>query len=119
MNTYDNTLLYTDFILSKIIALLKQKQDYQSALFYISDHGESLGENGIYLHSMPYFMAPDTQTKVPMLFYSSNETLLQTAKKSEFLELSHDNIFSTLLGYFSISSALYEKEYDFLRKDKP
>lgn len=119
INTYDNTILYTDFILKELIERLKSQKDYEVSLLYVSDHGESLGENGIYLHSMPYFMAPDTQTKVPMLFYSSNETLLQTAKKSEFLELSHDNIFSTLLGYFSISSALYEKEYDFLRKDKP
>lgn len=100
MNTYDNTLLYTDFILSKIIALLKQKQDYQSTLLYVSDLGESLGENGIYLHGMPYPLAPKKQTHVPMIFWSNDGQLMKKLDGKKDLEFSHDNIFHTILGYF-------------------
>ncbi|OCR11142.1 phosphoethanolamine transferase [Helicobacter pullorum] len=114
VNTYDNTLLYTDFILSKIIALLKQKQDYQSALFYISDHGESLGENGIYLHGMPYPLAPKEQTHVLMMFWSNDGQLMKKLDGKKDLEFSHDNIFHTILGYFKVKTPLYDSTLDLL-----
>lgn len=117
VNTYDNTILYTDYILSEVLKKIEKQEDYEVSLLYISDHGESLGENGIYLHSMPYFIAPSTQTHVPLIFYSSNDELNNIARQNKSLKLSHDNIFSTLLGYFDIKSPLYEKEYDLLSKD--
>ncbi|TQR40828.1 lipid A/FlgG phosphoethanolamine transferase EptC [Campylobacter sp. MIT 12-8780] len=113
INTYDNTLLYTDFLLSKIITLL-QKEDQESSLIYVSDHGESLGENGIYLHAMPYAFAPLEQTEIPLIFYSNDTTLMQTAKAHSNYELSHDYIFSTLLGYFKVQSKFYNPNYDIL-----
>ncbi len=116
INTYDNTLLYTDFILSEIIKLLKEKSDYQSSLIYLSDHGESLGENGIYLHGMPYAIAPSTQTHIPAIFWSNDENLMNLALKHKSLKLSQDNLFSTLLGYFDVSSSVYEADYDLLNK---
>lgn len=116
INTYDNTLLYTDYILSEIIKLLKEKNDYQSSLFYLSDHGESLGENGIYLHGMPYAIAPSTQTRIPAIFWSNDENLMNLALKHKSLKLSQDNLFSTLLGYFDINSSVYEANYDLLSK---
>ncbi len=112
INTYDNTLLYTDFILSEIIKLLKEKKDFKSAMIYLSDHGESLGENGIYLHSMPYFIAPKNQIHIPFIFWSNDENLNQELSQKKSLKLSHDNLFSALLGYFKISTPLYEKEFD-------
>ncbi|MBZ7951346.1 phosphoethanolamine transferase [Campylobacter sp. LH-2024] len=112
MNTYDNTLLYTDYILSNIISLLKEKKGFQSSLLYLSDHGESLGENGIYLHGMPYAFAPSTQTHIPMIFWSNDSELMNLAKKHKNLKLSQDNLFSTLLGYFDIKTHVYESNYD-------
>lgn len=116
INTYDNTLLYTDYLLSEIIKLLKEKKDYESSLLYLSDHGESLGENGIYLHGMPYAIAPSYQTHIPVIFWSSDENLMTTAQNHKSLNLSQDNLFSTLLGYFNIQTAVYEPSYDLLNQ---
>ena len=72
VNAYDNTILYTDYVVAKQIELLESLQDrYDSLLLYVSDHGESLGENGVYLHAAPYFMAPREQTHVPMILWMS------------------------------------------------
>ncbi len=68
INAYDNTILYTDHFLAKLIARLK-KENYPTAMLYVSDHGESLGENNMYLHGMPYSLAPKQQTQVPMIFW--------------------------------------------------
>ncbi|EAI1106801.1 phosphoethanolamine--lipid A transferase [Campylobacter coli] len=114
INTYDNTLLYTDYLLSEIIKLLKEQKDYESSLFYLSDHGESLGENGIYLHGMPYAIAPSYQTRIPAIFWSNDEKLMNLAKEHKDLKLSQDNLFSTLLGYFDVKTSVYEPEYDLL-----
>ncbi|HEB7536600.1 TPA: phosphoethanolamine--lipid A transferase [Campylobacter coli] len=116
INTYDNTLLYTDYLLSEIIELLKEKKDYESSLLYLSDHGESLGENGIYLHGMPYAIAPSYQTHIPVIFWSSDENLMTTAQNHKSLNLSQDNLFSTLLGYFNVQTAVYEPSYDLLNQ---
>ena len=71
-NAYDNTILYTDYFLSRVIDFLERQADgYEVAMLYVSDHGESLGENGLYLHGFPYSIAPPEQTRVPMLFWGS------------------------------------------------
>ncbi|CAM2870658.1 phosphoethanolamine transferase [Helicobacter burdigaliensis] len=114
-NTYDNTLFYTDYLLKEMIALLKQKgKDYKSALLYVSDHGESLGENGVYLHGMPYFIAPKTQKHIPMIFWSNNEDLNKEALNDQKTDLSHDNLYSILLGFFKVESETYEARFDIL-----
>ena len=71
VNAYDNTIAYTDHILAEAIRLLDRHQELATNLFFVSDHGESLGENGLFLHGAPYFMAPDTQTHVPMIAWFS------------------------------------------------
>ncbi len=71
VNAYDNALLYTDHVLARAIGLLAARPDRPSALIYVSDHGESLGENGLYLHGVPYAIAPQTQTHVPMIAWLS------------------------------------------------
>ncbi|MBN3215151.1 phosphoethanolamine transferase EptA [Pectobacterium polaris] len=121
-NTYDNTILYVDFVLDKAINLLKQHQDkFNTSLVYLSDHGESLGENGIYLHSMPYSIAPKQQTHVPMLIWLStgyqqqqgiqDTCLRQNAKQ---LDYSQDNLFHTILGMFTIATKEYQPQLDIL-----
>ncbi|WP_308400789.1 phosphoethanolamine transferase [Campylobacter insulaenigrae] len=116
-NTYDNTLLYTDFIIKNLIDMLKQNPNQESSLLYMSDHGESLGENGIYLHGMPYFIAPKEQTHIPMIFWSNDADFAKELKAKKDYKLSHDNLFSTLLGYFNISTNEYEKSYDLFSKN--
>lgn len=119
VNAYDNTILYTDYVLKQAIEYLKQHEsEFNSVLFYVSDHGESLGENGIYLHGLPYMIAPDAQKQIPMLLWFSagyktqypNKVQCAAAKTQQ--RLSHDNVFHTLLGLFSITTTAYQPELD-------
>ncbi|SOC44814.1 phosphoethanolamine--lipid A transferase [Shinella sumterensis] len=119
VNSYDNAILYTDFVLSGIVERLKARSSTLSTGFlYISDHGESLGENGLYLHGTPYFMAPDEQTRIPMItwfdgqFASSMGLGLDCLRKSAARPLSHDNLFSSLLGMMNVTAKVYQPEQD-------
>ncbi len=107
-NAYDNAILYTDYFLSKVIALLKQNDDrFETAMMYVSDHGKSLGEFGLYLHGTPYVLAPDAQKHVPavMWFGSSikHDLRLDAMEEARKQRWSHDNIFTTLLGLFEFA----------------
>lgn len=123
VNTYDNTVLYVDYIVDKAINILKEHQDnFTTSLVYLSDHGESLGENGVYLHGLPYSIAPDTQKHVPMLLwlsedyqqrYQVSQTCLQKRASSE--DFSQDNLFSTLLGLTGVQTQKYQAADDILQ----
>jgi lipid A ethanolaminephosphotransferase len=116
-NAYDNTIVYTDFILNKSIALLKKyAHTYDTFMLYVSDHGESLGENGIYLHGLPYVIAPDAQKHVPLVAWLS-EGLKQAKGLDDDMiaafrdiPVSHDYLAHTLLGLFNIETGLYKKK---------
>ena len=119
INTYDNTILYTDFILSSAIDILKKFSEYETGLIYVSDHGESLGENNLYLHGLPYAIAPDEQTKVPFLVWLSPQ--LKTSAKLDEICLknkaeqgthSHDNLFHSVLGLLDIQTKVYNPKLD-------
>ncbi len=97
--------------------MLKEYPNYETSLIYLSDHGESLGENGIYLHGLPYFIAPKEQIHIPFMFFSNNPSLMQIAQSRKSLLLSQDNIFSTLLGYFGVESEVYKSEDDLFSMD--
>jgi len=114
-NAYDNAILHTDDFLTKTIALLKKhNKTHQTAMLYMSDHGESLGENGIYLHGLPYFMAPDAQKHVAAVAWLSSklkETLhIQYINPEK--KYTQDNLFHTLLGIFNVETKLYNKKLD-------
>jgi len=116
-NAYDNSILYTDYFLSKVIEILKvNSENSDNAMYYISDHGESLGEGGLYLHGMPYFMAPEEQIKIPALIWFndsiSNLLDISAIMKNTELQQSHDSLFHTLLGLMDIETDLYNKELD-------
>lgn len=116
INTYDNSILYQDFLQEDMISYLKNiDKNIKTAMFFISDHGESLGENGLYLHSMPYAIAPDFQKKVPALFWFSDEELSQKFIKNKDNEFSHNNIFHTILGFFDINISIYNSILDLLK----
>lgn len=119
-NAYDNAILYTDYFLSKVIKFLKPySKEYETAMLYMSDHGESLGENGLYLHGLPYFMAPDEQKHIASLmwFGDSIKEDIDTKKVSALKErkFSQDNLFHTLLGLFEVESSVYKKDMDILK----
>jgi len=126
-NAYDNTILYTDYFLAKLIDYLKKlPNDYNPAMIYVSDHGESLGEKGIYLHGLPYFMAPEFQTKVPMIFWLPEKFTLSESidtdclRNKENMPLSHDYFLHSVLGVMDVSADLYDKDLDIFsscRKD--
>lgn len=109
INTYDNTLLYTDFLVANLIKILQNDKADKKVLFYLSDHGESLGENGFYLHGMPYYLAPKEQIHIPAILWQNEEYI---NKDKLNLELSQDNLFSSLLGFFNITTKDYDSEYD-------
>ncbi len=122
VNAYDNTIVYTDHILAETIAMLQRLSNkFAPALLYASDHGESLGENGLYLHGLPYAIAPDLQTKVPMLAWLSPQFLKLENWHSDCMARiggkpsSHDAIFSSLLGLLDIESSAYAPEQDLFR----
>ncbi len=119
INAYDNALLYTDFFLAQTIDFLtKYDSRYQTAMLYMSDHGESLGENGLYLHGLPYFMAPDAQKHIGALFWFGsrlkNDPRVVTLQKKHAQPFSHDNLFHTLLGLFDVRTKVYDKKLDML-----
>ena len=118
-NTYDNALLYTDYFLSKTINFLKKyEKSYSTAMIYVSDHGESLGENGIYLHGLPYFIAPDAQTHVASLMWfgkhMKEEINFKKLKEKKINRFTQDNLFHILLGIFEVKDKSYKKDMDFL-----
>lgn len=119
INAYDNTIRYTDYFLSKVIDWLTgQQSNYNTVMVYVSDHGESLGENNLYLHGMPYAIAPEYQKKVPFIFWASTSFYRDRALKKECLAnlnshiFSHDNIFHSLLGLLDIETKYYRPELD-------
>ena len=119
-NAYDNALLYTDYFLSKIIALLKRNdEEFETAMMYVSDHGESLGELGQYLHATPYILAPDAQKHIPFVMWFGkhirHEIVLDDIAERRIRRFSHDNIFSTLLGLFEIRSEAYDADMDIFK----
>ena len=121
-NAYDNTILYTDHFLGKVIRLLRNYDDrFETVMLYAGDHGESLGESGVYLHGLPYWLAPDAQTRVPfIMWFGRNFHAVDVAAMRQLREapLSHDTVFHTLLGLFEIDSEVYDPAKDLLQKSR-
>ena len=119
VNGYDNTIVYTDHILGEVISLLKTQESlFAPMMVYVSDHGESLGENGLYLHGLPYAIAPEVQTRVPMLYWFSQSFLkmerwpTDCPAKQGTKGRTHDHVYSTILGLFEIDTQVYRKDLD-------
>lgn len=118
-NSYDNTLLYTDYVLAQLIKLLQQQADQvDTAMVYVSDHGESLGERGLYLHGSPYVLAPDVQTHIPALMWFSPQYQqsrglnLGCLQKRAQQRYSHDNLFHSMLGLLDVQTREYQASLD-------
>jgi lipid A ethanolaminephosphotransferase len=117
VNAYDNSILYTDHFIAKTVKWL-QAQSRPTALIYVSDHGESLGEKGLYLHGMPYSLAPKEQIHVPMLVWLSKPLQRERNWRMDCLQsqsakaLSHDHLFHSMLGLSQVDTRLAKPELD-------
>lgn len=119
LNAYDNSIAYTDHIISSVIDRLRDKQDkLDTSLIYMSDHGESVGEFGLYLHGAPYFVAPSQQTHVPYVLWLGKDakaTIRQDCLAKEAAEpQSHDKLFHTVLGLMQVKTQVYSPALDTL-----
>lgn len=119
VNGYDNTLVYTDHVLSTLIDLLRSNQDkVDTAMLYLSDHGESLGEYNLFLHGTPYLLAPEQQKHVAMLAWFSDSYQKSFSVDTHCLQLgrdkplSQDNLFHSMLGLLEVSSKVYNRDLD-------
>jgi lipid A ethanolaminephosphotransferase len=128
VNAYDNTIAYTDHFLDQSLLWLQQQAkagQYDTGLIYVSDHGESLGENGLYLHGVPHAFAPEQQTHVPMVAWLSPALQQRSGVATECLRLraaeplSHDNLFHTVLGLMDVSTQVRERSLDATAPCKP
>lgn len=121
LNVYDNTIFYTDHVLNQLIEVLKKQDHYRTGFWYLSDHGESTGERGMYLHGAPYAIAPSQQTHIPMMVWFSKPW--QQSKLSQVnclaqqrsTKLSHDNLFPSLLSLLDVKSSVINENNDMLR----
>ncbi|MGV8844433.1 MAG: phosphoethanolamine transferase [Pseudomonas sp.] len=119
VNGYDNTIYYTDHVLATLIDLLRKNQDtLDSAMLYLSDHGESLGEYNLFLHGTPYLLAPDEQKHVAMFSWFSDSYQQDFGLNTDCLRsqrtqpLSHDYLYHSMLGLLQISTQTYQPELD-------
>jgi lipid A ethanolaminephosphotransferase len=119
INAYDNTIVATDHVLAATIAWLKGRSgEHAPALLYMSDHGESLGELGIFLHGLPYSFAPEVQKRVPFIAWLGADLAarrgldLACVGRSLDLPLSHDNLYHSVLGLLDVTTPTYRRELD-------
>lgn len=117
VNAYDNTICYTDFLLDSIVNTLRSMTEWNRAMIYISDHGESLGENNIFMHGLPLKLAPSVQYEIPFLVWTSDN--FRTYKPDNELPevLEQHFIFHSVLNLLSIKSPAYKPEFDIFKAD--
>lgn len=120
LNSYDNTIVYTDDVLNQVIELLKTQIQYRTGFWYLSDHGESTGEHGMYLHGAPYAIAPTQQTHVPMILWFSDDWKKSHAQQIECLaaqknkSLSQDNLFPSVLSLLDVKTQVINQKNNML-----
>lgn len=118
VNAYDNAILYTDHFLAQTIRRLRAMKDYDTAMIYVSGHGESLGEKGLYLHGVPYAIAPAEHTRVPMVMWFSDHFAARRGVDVRCLQqrarqrTDHDALFSSILGLMQIRTTAYDRTQD-------
>lgn len=120
-NGYDNSIAYTDHVLAQAIGWLDRQQDrFDPSLLYVSDHGESLGENNLFLHGMPYALAPVQQKHVPLILWLPPSTRATQRLDSQCLAarrdtpMSHDGLFHTVLSLSGVQTSIYRKDWDWV-----
>ena len=116
-NAYDNSIAYTDHVLARLTRLL-QGTDWASAWLYLSDHGESLGESGLYLHGTPGLLAPREQLEIPMLMWFSDpgrQALgIDAGRIPRLREVGQGHVFHTIMGMLALQGGPYQAARDLL-----
>ena len=112
INAYDNTIVYTDYILSSVIKDLKELKDYKTAMIFVSDHGESLGEKNLYMHGLPMSIAPKEQFEIPFIVWVSDNS----KKQYKTIELvSQNHVFHSVLNFLNIQSPVYKEDMNIFK----
>lgn len=111
INAYDNTIIYTDFILHNVIENLEALKEYNSSMIFVSDHGESLGEKNLYMHGVPISFAPKEQYEIPFIVWVSNNSMQLKPNKT----LSQNHVFHSVLKFLSIESPVYNEEMNIFK----
>lgn len=111
INAYDNTIVYTDYILYSVIEDLKALKEYNSAMIFVSDHGESLGEKNLYMHGLPLSLAPKEQYEIPFIVWVSDGSKQLKANKT----LSQNHVFHSVLNFLNIESPVYNEEMNIFK----
>lgn len=111
INAYDNTIVYTDYLLYNVIENLKQLKDYQSAMLFVSDHGESLGEKNLYMHGLPLSIAPKEQFDIPFIVWTSDHSKGLKPNRS----VSQNHVFHSTLNFLGISSPVYDENLNIFK----
>jgi len=112
INAYDNTIIYTDYILNNIIENLKQLKEYKSTMMFVSDHGESLGEKNLYMHGLPISIAPKEQYEIPFIVWLSDNSSKQLKPHKT---LSQNHVFHSVLNFLNIESPIYKEEMNIFK----
>ena len=112
VNAYDNTIVYTDYLLANVIKDLKQLQEYKSAMIFVSDHGESLGENNLYMHGLPRSIAPKQQYEIPFIVWTSDNSARQM-KPNKILTQNY--VFHSVLNFLNIQSPVYKEQMNIFK----
>jgi lipid A ethanolaminephosphotransferase len=118
VNAYDNTIAYTDHVLGATIGWLRGHGENDTALLYVADHGESLGEKNLYLHGLPYALAPDVQKHVPWItwlspaFQQASGVTSQCLRARADLHITHDHLFHSVLGLMQVDTSAYRRPLD-------
>ena len=112
INAYDNTIVYTDFLLSSIIDQLQELPEFKSTMLFVSDHGESLGEKNLYMHGLPMSFAPNEQYEIPFIVWTSDNSV--ATKPTETLSQNH--VFHSVLNFLAIDSPIYNNELNIFKK---
>ena len=105
INAYDNTILYTDYLVNEVIESMKSLTDYRSCVMFISDHGESLGENNLYMHGVPMAMAPKEQVEIPFIVWTSDNSKIKAIDKA-----GQYHVFNSTMDFLSIDSPVYDSQ---------
>ncbi|RKR04997.1 lipid A ethanolaminephosphotransferase [Flavobacterium sp. 90] len=111
LNAYDNTIVYTDYILSKVIEDLKELKEYKSAMIFVSDHGESLGEKNLYMHGVPISFAPKEQYEIPFIVWVSDNSKQLKPNKT----VTQNHVFHSVLNFLNIQSPVYKEEMNIFK----
>ncbi len=109
MNAYDNTIVYTDWLVHSVIEILREIHDRRSCMIFVSDHGESLGEGNLYMHGAPMLIAPREQVEIPFIVWTSDETMKKVDTNEK---VGQYHVFHSVLSFLGIDSPVYDESLD-------